>query len=78
MLTAPPAEDPPLSLEDEKTDTMSTTAPEKRDSVVEAKTVHPRRSFAKDVVLICTVTLAMILNVSSAASAECGLCTNAL
>ncbi|KAI0327076.1 efflux transporter [Cubamyces sp. BRFM 1775] len=44
---------------------MSSTAPEKRDSVVEAKDVHPPRSFAKDVVLICTVTLAMILNTAN-------------
>lgn len=63
FMTSQDAHSRPRSSADAKSERMSTTD-EKRTSVATTLPPHPPRSLAKDVVLICTVTLAMILNVS--------------
>ncbi|OJT07812.1 Drug resistance protein [Trametes pubescens] len=63
-MTSQDAHTGPRSSVDAKSERMSTTT-EKRTSVATTLPPHPPRSLAKDVVLICTVTLAMILNTAN-------------
>ncbi|KAI0761546.1 efflux transporter [Trametes elegans] len=60
-----PSSSRPDSPTDKKRDRMSVTSAEKRHSQASTTPAHPPRSLAKDVVLICTVTLAMILNTAN-------------
>ncbi|KAI0668013.1 efflux transporter [Trametes maxima] len=54
---------------------MSSTASEKRTSVGSGPSLHAPRSFARDVVLICTVTLVMILNTANLSAVAISLPT---
>ncbi|KAI0364249.1 efflux transporter [Pilatotrama ljubarskyi] len=54
---------------------MSTTTDEKRNSVATTSPPHPPRSLIKDVILIGTVTLAMILNTANATAVGISLPT---
>ncbi|KAH9895305.1 efflux transporter [Cubamyces lactineus] len=57
----------PLTVAVETTDHLSISDAEKKDSLAEVKdtSTRPPRSTVKDVILICTVTLAMILNTAN-------------
>ncbi|KAI8995706.1 efflux transporter [Trametes punicea] len=66
MLTMSESTPPrPQSPMDEKAAVVSSDSQGKRFSVVSIHHPHDPRSFAKDVILICTVTLAMILNTAN-------------
>ncbi|KAI0656359.1 efflux transporter [Cubamyces menziesii] len=57
---------PSLSVTTKAPDDSTASTSEKGDSIIaEVKSTRPPRSFAKDVILICTVTLAMILNTAN-------------
>ncbi|KAI0761550.1 efflux transporter [Trametes elegans] len=55
----------PQTLTDEAGDKTATVISEKLDTQAVAELFHPPRPLTKDVILICTVTLAMILNTAN-------------